>query len=194
MVISDTIKELKEQRDTLVSDRNYHLRTLEGLQQESVSLNADLTISKQAQEIIRIVAQATQSNLKFHIETLVSSALLAVDSANFPTFVAEFVPRRNNIECDLLFEENGHRYNPMEGGSGGAKNIAAFATRISTWQLRKNRKTFVLDEPFKDVSPDLQQKVSEMLKMIYEKLGILIIMVSLAADINKCSNLTVDLT
>jgi DNA repair exonuclease SbcCD ATPase subunit len=67
---------------------------------------------------------------------------------------------------------------PMDCAGGGPIDVASFALRLMYWTLNKTRPIFVLDEPFKFVSVDLQPKCSEMLKMMPDKLGIQIVMIS----------------
>uniref|UniRef100_A0A6M3KLG4 Putative ATPase domain containing protein n=1 Tax=viral metagenome TaxID=1070528 RepID=A0A6M3KLG4_9ZZZZ len=94
------------------------------------------------------------------------------------------------MECDLLFKKHGKEYLPLDGDGGGPADVADFALRIAFWSLSKNRPVFVLDEPFKFVSYDLQGKVSDMLRMICDKLNIQIIMVSHQLGINKQADKT----
>lgn len=142
-----------------------------------------------ARVIIQRVAQETQKNLEFHLSHLVTTALAAV----FPEeidFVARIEVRRGKTECDLKFKEYGQEYDPLEGSGFGPVDVASFALRITFWSLRKNRPSFVLDEPFRNVSPDLQHKVSDMLRMVSDKLGVQIIMVSHQEDINVSADKT----
>ena len=145
--------------------------------------------SKKARVIIQQVAQETQKNLEFHLSHLVTTALAAV----FPeeiNFVVRIEIRRGKTECDLLFEEYGQEYHPLDGSGYGPVDVASFALRITWWSLNKNRPSFLLDEPFRNVSPDLQHKVSDMLKMVNEKLGVQIVMVSHQEDINVSADKT----
>jgi DNA repair ATPase RecN len=145
--------------------------------------------ASKARVIIQRVAQETQKNLEFHLSHLVTTALAAV----FPEeieFVARIEVRRGQTECDLFFKEYGQEYDPLEGSGFGPVDVASFALRITFWSLNKNRPTFILDEPFRNVSPDLQHKVSDMLKMVSEKLGVQIIMVSHQEDINIAADKT----
>lgn len=139
--------------------------------------------------IIQEVAKQTQERLEFHISSLVTTAIEAVDP-DWPEFVVKITIRRNRTECDLLFREEGVDQRPKDSSGGGVKDIASFALRIAYWSLKKNRPTFILDEPFRNVSPDRQDKVSEMLKMVCDRLGLQIIMVSHAEDINIAANRT----
>jgi len=61
---------------------------------------------------------------------------------------------------------------------GGAVDVAAFALRMAFIAIRGGRPILVLDEPFKFVSVDLQNKCSDMIKELSRKLSIQVIMVS----------------
>jgi len=162
------------------------------LEEQLVSLNEDYIYqnnraehAEKARLIFQLVAKKTQENLEYHISKLVTTAIAAVflpeDNIKF---VVRFEERRNKTECDLLFEEFGQEYKPLEGSGFGAVNIACFALRIAFWSLKKNRYTMIWDEPFRDLSPDLQHKASDMVVMVSNATGLQIIMVSHQEDIN----------
>ena len=154
---------------------------------EAATLRAEAM--KKARIVIQAVAQETQRNLEYHISEPVTAAIRSVlpDQINF---IARIELRRGKTECDLLFEEFGEEYKPLKGSGYGAVNIACFAERICFWSLKKNRPTFILDEPFRDVSPDFQYKVSQMVKELSSRMGIQIIMISHAEDINIAADKT----
>jgi len=139
--------------------------------------------------IFQTVGRQTQSSLEYHISNIVTLALHSVFD-NPPNFKVKFELRRNKTECDLLFEEQGQEYKPIDASGGGVLDIVSFALRIAFWSIRKNRNCLILDEPFRNVSPELQTRVSEMIKTISEKLGIQILMVSHAQDINQAADKT----
>jgi len=152
----------------------------------------ELLDAEQAAYILQEVGRQTQENLEFHISNLVTSALHAVNP-EWPEFIARFVVRNRagggQTECNLLFKEGEHERKPDgAGNSGGSMDVAAFALRIGIWSLNKNRATFLLDEPFKFVSPGFQNKVSKMVKMLCDSLNIQIVMVSHADDIEDYSD------
>jgi DNA repair exonuclease SbcCD ATPase subunit len=173
-------------RDVLIDE----IRTneTEMAQWEIILLNLE-----QAKELINVVAQKTQAKMEFHFSDIASVALSSVDP-NFPSLEIKFETRRNQSECDIKFKEYGELDDPMESSGGGAKDIASFALRLAYWSLNKNRPVMILDEPFHFVSPDRQEQTSRMLKMISEKLGIQIIMVSHQQDINYAANKTFRVT
>ncbi len=137
----------------------------------------ELSDCQKARAIVQKVAEDCQKKIEFQISNLVSLALASV----FPDpyeFKVSFVQRRNRTECDLLFVKNDEECEPLTAAGGGVVDIASFALRVAIWSLKKTRPTFILDEPAKFVSVDLQNKVSAMLKELSEKLKIQIIMVS----------------
>lgn len=142
---------------------------------------------KKARIIFQDIAQKTQKNLEDHISNIVTLALKAV-SPDFPNFIAEMTIRRNQLECDLWFEKNGNKVPPLNSSGGGPKDIASFALIVSYWSMDKNRGTIILDEPFRNVSPDLQENVGDMLRMICDKLELQLIIVSHADTINECAD------
>jgi len=133
-----------------------------------------------AQAIIQLVAQATQEELKYHINEIVTLSLSAVFD-NAYSFETDFVQRRNQTEADLWFVRDGERIHPLSASGGGAINVAAFALRVSLWSLRKDRSrpVIVLDEPAQNVKGDEANiKFIQMVKAVSERLNLQIIMVS----------------
>lgn len=149
------------------------------LNQELRDANRGLRRHEQAREIIREVGIKTQQQLSFHISDITSLALEAVFNEPYELKV-EFVQRRNKTECDLYFERNGERMDPLTASGGGAVDVAAFALRIASWSMLRprTRNTIILDEPLRFLSVDLQERASTMIKEISERLGIQFIIVT----------------
>jgi len=134
---------------------------------------------EQAREVIRSAGLATQEQLQYHISDITSLALEAV----FPDpyeLIVDFVHRRNKTECDLVFQRNGERVDPITASGGGAIDVASFALRIASWAMMnpRTRNTIILDEPFKHLSTDLLARAGVMLDEISKKLKLQIIMVT----------------
>jgi hypothetical protein len=176
------VEQRKGQRELLRKSLNEE-------REKAVNLQVRADNALKARVIIQDVAQQTQKNLEYHISHLVSTALASV-FPNPPQFVTEFVLRRNKTECDMYFKEFDVLEKPLDSSGGGPLDVASNALRYSYWSLKRNRPTFILDEPFKFVSPDLHHKVSDMLKMLSEKLGIQIIMVSHSEEVNISADKT----
>jgi len=181
-LIKDDFQAKKGKRDLLKKQ----------LAQEQVKVNdlkTRLGYAEKARIVIQQVAQDTQKNLEYRISNLTTTALHSV-STEWPEFVAVFTPRRGKTECDLFFKEFGVLEKPTDAAGGGPLDVGSFSLKITYWNLNSNRPSFILDEPFKFVSPGLQHKISDMLKMLSEKLGLQIIMVSHAEEVNYSADKT----
>lgn len=157
-----------------------------GLEKSIAQTKRDLRQAKinlirhdKARKIAREVGLKTQQQLQYHISDIATMALDAIFHEPYQ-LVAEFVERRNKLECDLMFEKSGERVDPLSASGGGAVDVAAFALRIASWTMEnpRSRPTIILDEPLKYVSVDLQEKASMMLKEISDRLGIQFIIVT----------------
>lgn len=135
---------------------------------------------ERARTIIQEVAKLTQQQLEYRLSEIVSTALQGV----FPEpyrMVLEFVEARGRTEASILFEDVArNRIDPLQASGGGPVDVAAFALRVTMLQIGGTglRKTLVLDEPFRFVSRDLQEKAGEMIRMLAEELGIQFIIIT----------------
>lgn len=171
------IREYNRKLNIFLGERQLLERQLDETQRKIRRSKNNLKRIKEAQQILQKAAAETQQMLEYHISNVCSLALAAV----FPDpyeFRAKFVVRRNSTECDLLLVKDGNEISPMDAVGGGVIDIVSFGLRVAYWSIKPNRPVFVLDEPFRFLSVDLQERASEMLKTISEELGIQIIMVS----------------
>ena len=149
----------------------------------------ELLRHEQAREVIREVGLKTQQQLQIHIADITSSALEAIFENPYK-LVAEFVQRRNKTECDLFFERDGNRVDPLSASGVGAVDVASFALRVASWSMQcpQSRPTLILDEPLKFLSDNYQEKASIMLKEISQKLGIQFIIVTHEPILTACAD------
>jgi len=146
-------------------------------QREQRRLKRDSKYAEEAKQLIQKAAQETQKQLEYHISNVVTLALTTVFDEAYE-FRAKFVIRRNTTECDLVLIKGDKEMSPMDAVGGGVIDIISFALRIAYWSMKPNRPVFILDEPFRFLSVDLQEKASDMIKTISEELKLQIIMVS----------------
>jgi hypothetical protein len=130
------------------------------------------------QALVQKVAKETQEQLKFQIEDIVKTC---IDTC-FPDeydFKVEFEIKRGKTECALKFYKNGHEIDDLlESGGGGVVDVASLGLRVAAWCLGNTANTLVLDEPGKFVSRCLVRQFADVIKVLSEKLGLQIIMVS----------------
>lgn len=135
---------------------------------------------EQAQIFLQKVAQSTQEKLKFQIEDIVNLALESVFPNEYE-FKIEFNVSRGKTDAELVFQDKrtGQTIDPMEASGGGVIDLTCFALRISAWALENGTDNLIiLDEPFKFVSRDLQERAGEILKTLSEKMKLQVIMVT----------------
>jgi len=153
--------------------------SIQELQNRQVETQKDIHNHEQAREIIREVGLKTQEQLQYHISDITSMALEAVFDDPYE-LVVEFVQRRNKTECDLLFQRDGQRIDPISASGVGAIDVAAFALRIASWSMQTPRKrnVIILDEPFRYLSVGYQGAASRMLKELSDRLDIQFIIIT----------------
>ena len=148
--------------------------------------------------VVQTVAQQTQEQLEYHVSEVVSLALAAVFDDPYQLKV-DFVLKRGQTEAELSFVRREEKVHPLMAAGGGTVDVAAFALRVSLWSLRQphSRACLILDEPFKNIndpSRKLHQKAAAMVKMICDKLGIQIIMVTLLPELVDHADKVFDVT
>lgn len=175
--IPDKLEEYREVIIRSIERKNLLLKTIADLE-KNIEDNIIHTESlEKVSVVLKIVAGETQSYLKIHIDNIVSLALDSVFPNKY-TFTLNFVERRGTIEADILLIRKEVEIDPMSTVGGGVVDILAFSLQIAVWSLRNSAPTIVLDEPFRNLSKDLQQKASEMLKELATRLKIQFIIIS----------------
>lgn len=153
-------------REQVKSSITRHTSNLRRLRRVGRFLLTSMAIAQQ-------VARETQQDLEYHISESVSLALAAVFPEAYE-FSLSFEARRGQTEADPKFIRNGEEVNPLEASGGGPVDVACMALLVALRELERplSRNTMILDEPFKNVSEDLQEAASAMLKELSEQLNL----------------------
>lgn len=145
-------------------------------------------------QLFQTAVQQTQNLLADSITKIVTTSLASLFEEPY-TFIADFIPRRNNIECDLLFERDGERMNPLKECGYGAVDTAAMATRIAIWGMEgESAPILVLDEPWRNLDRKKHALASSMLKSLSEDLGIQFIVVTHSVDLAASADKTFEVS
>lgn len=163
--------------------RDMILKNIKSLKSDIKNKEEELKDIQEAQIIIQEVAKQTQEQIKYEISEPVSLAINSIfDTKEYKApyrFVFDFVSKRNKTECDFyLVNKDNEKENPLEDCGGGLIDIISFALRLSICTIAKTRKVLILDEPFKWIDKSKEEKVGQLLRLIVEKLGFQIIMVT----------------
>lgn len=193
MIDNTILTQIQKSYTKKEASRSVLVGLAEKTEKELMQLDSYIINSEKARVVFQEVAKQTQQNMEKHLSNIVTLSLTSVFEKP-PEFIVRFENKRGKTECQLLFKENGTEYKPIEGSGGGLLDITSFALRITFWALNKTSSTFILDEPFSNVSPNYHEKVGAMVKMISEKLNIQIIMVSHSETINYHADKTYSIT
>jgi DNA repair exonuclease SbcCD ATPase subunit len=165
---SDKMQKLKARR-AIMADR------VEELWHKEEILAKLLHATEEAQVFIQQVAKDTQEKLRFHLEDIVNLAMDVVFPGEYD-FRIIFEIKRGKTEARLCFIRNGVEIDPLSSSGGGVSDVCSFALRIAVWSLGETVPVMIFDEPFRNLSKDLQSKASEMLKQLSQRLKIQMIM------------------
>lgn len=172
-----TFKKYKSLYEQSIGKRNILIKKQKDNNKKINNLKLRIDKIEKAQLFLQLTAKEIQNNIRFHIEDIVQKVI----DVCFPDkykFKLEFVLKRNKTEGNLNFYENDRIIDPMSASGGGLVNIACFAMRIALWSISRTNPVILLDEPFGNLSEDLQPKAGEILKELSDKLGIQIIMIT----------------
>lgn len=137
-----------------------------------------LKTAQDAQLILQIVAQQTQSMLEYRLNELVSLAQIAVFQDDAYSLEMQFDIKRGRTEARPIFTKNGKQRRPMYGTGFGAVDVAALVLRPTLWSLesvgKRKRPSFIWDEPLRhlnDPSWKLHERACKVLREISSKVN-----------------------
>lgn len=183
--IENAVKDMRRIYEQAMTLDAQALRDKKRLEEEKETRKHRLELLEEAQAFLQKVANDTQEHLKFQIEDIVNLAL----ETCFPNeyeFSIVFVIKAGRTEANLSFisKRTGREIDPMNASGGGVVDLTAFALRIASYALDSDcDNVIILDEPFRFLSRDLQNRAGEILKKLSEKMDLQIIMVSHIGEI-----------
>lgn len=160
-------------------------KDIDSCKNKKEQLEQRLKLLEQSQAFLQNVAQKTQEHLKFQIEDIVNLALETCFPGEY-TFQILFNIARGKTDAELVFldQKTGRQVDPMNASGGGVVDLTTFALRIACYALEQGTdNVIVLDEPFRFLSRDLQERAGEILRTLSQRMQLQIIMVSHIGDI-----------
>lgn len=185
-----TITEIAKRLSSIQITKEQKLAQLAVLDDGIVDAGKKLFLSEQALAVLQAVAHTLQRAVQVQLGSITTSALEAVLNDDGYKFKMDFVNRRNNTECDLIFESDGHELKPFDDSGFGAIDIASFALRVSFWRFSKTRNILLFDEPFRNLSRTEHRRMAEMVKRLCEAVGVQMIVVSHIPELAEVADTT----
>ena len=173
------IREYRRFVDNMRAEQGVAKRDITQVEAKQTKLEKEGVDLARAQVLVQKAALETQEHLRVRLSTIVTTALQTVFQDNNVEFRATFESKRGRTECVLEVGENGVFGSPiLDLKGGGLADVASFALRASFWSIDRTRPVLILDEPMKFLDSALAPLAADMLRMVSDKLGIQIIMVS----------------
>lgn len=142
------------------------------------SLEADRDSIEKARALIQQSALQTQETVRTWITGIGTTALRAIWTGKELELSAEFAVKRGRTEVQILVGEDGEFSDPLSTHGGSVVDVAGFALRAAFWSIARTRPVLILDEPLKFLSKDQRVLGADMMKMVAERLGLQIILVT----------------
>ena len=146
-------------------------QSLEALKRKIEKEKENLERAEKALALIQEVAKRVQTNLQSLVSSFVTDALDSIFDDPYE-FKLEFVERRRQVEANLALVRNDLEVSPLDATGGGVVDIVSFALRLLFWSIGDYRPIMILDEPFKNLSSNLQPLAGEFLRQMVEKLNV----------------------
>ena len=146
-------------------------QSLEVLEKKIKEERYNLDEAERVLVLIQEVAKQVQSNLQSLVSSFITDALDSIFDDPYE-FKLEFVERRRQVEANLSLVRNGLEVSPLDAAGGGVVDIVSFALRLLFWSIGDYRPIMILDEPFKNLSSNLQPLAGEFLRQMVEKLDV----------------------
>tara|TARA_R100000329_G_scaffold108263_1_gene88933 strand:- start:1709 stop:2242 length:534 start_codon:yes stop_codon:yes gene_type:complete len=135
----------------------------------------------QSFKLSQAVGLEIQQSIHASIDGLVTKCLHSVYGDRYD-FRMKWIHKKTSTECRLsLFDTVvGEEIDPLKSTGGGVVDVIAIALRVTALMLTypKRRRLLILDEPFKFVSAEYRDSISELIHELSKELGIQFIIVT----------------
>jgi len=177
----EDFSEVEKRFNSLLEKRKLLKERLKELEETRDDLHDRLLCLEESKILVQNLVKSIQEKISEYVSHVVSLALDIVFPKTYQ-FKVKFLQRKNKIECEFILIRENEEISPLDSG-GGVVDIVSFALRTIFWSLSKYRSVLILDEPFRNVSTDLQFNCGEMLKTLSNELGLQILLISHSPDI-----------
>lgn len=166
---------LKKRVEELAGRKRTFQELLESEQKKLDTSNAKARECESALKLLELVGTTSRERIKQEIETLVTHALTSTFDRDDYSLVAEFLHRRNQIECDLLLgvgnegDDTFHTMDPLDSNGGGIVDVITTSLRFVLLTMLHQEGPSVLDEPGKYVSAEYQRSFLNFMQEVSEK-------------------------
>lgn len=180
----DRIQELDRRLTRREADRDRARKEASSLRRDQAAEEESLRQWGAARDLLVQVLMSTQGQVKGFVEEVVTLALSTIYGPAY-RFELEYDTKRAQVEAKPWIVVGDERFDPRDEVGGGVLDVAALALRLALWAMAEPRTapTFLLDEPSKFLSADLQADFGRMLAELAETLGAQFIVVTHSPEV-----------
>lgn len=178
---------IQEIKARLTAKNAQYVAACERVKEDREALYAaedELESATEARNVVQAVSHAVQEKVHERVAGLVTYCLRAIFGEGAYEFKLVFEQKRGRTECRPTFLRNGVEVHPLKGAGGGAADVASFALRLVVLKLSRVRQLLILDEPFKWLSAEYQEKARTLLEELASDMGVQVIMVTHNEELN----------
>ena len=140
------------------------------------------TVHRKASAFFQSMSDQESQRFQTNLETLVTAGLQVVFKEPMK-FCIEIGTERNTINVHFFVDSlvNGHqaKLDILTAKGGGVADVVAFLLQfLMVYYLPNRRRLIIGDEPWKNLSADYKTRFASFVKMICEKAGMQVIMVT----------------
>jgi len=145
-------------------------------------MNDKVLCYRKASAVFQALSDEETKHFHADMKTLVTAGLQAVFEEEM-TFEIDFKVERNVISTKFLVGSNVGgtycKFDILSAKGGGVADVVSFLLQfLMVYYLSDRRKLIIADEPFKNLSRSYKRRFAEFVKMICDKAGMQIIMVT----------------
>ena len=195
------LQELQERlnhvKTTFEVRRNLSLKKKTEAEQIAAETKEALQQLQASVDVLSRVAELSRRDTIDRIEQLITFALQNIFREESFKFFIRTQEQKNGILFSFFLQEEGSPpYQIKESVGVGLLNVIStfLAIIVSILQNPKSRRFFVLDERFKHVSPDNQERIAETIKLFAEKLNCQFLVISHSPSIKKAGDIIYSFT
>jgi DNA repair exonuclease SbcCD ATPase subunit len=171
--------------DEVIKAYESYMSQYETLSKRIKGASINLLNWERAEQAITLAAKATHDAIALDLSSICSQAVNEVTGKSCYELKIYTKEKRNSIElCIDLYKNGKLEGNPVDSNGGGICDILSVTLLFVCWKLSGNptRDLFVLDEPFKNLSADYQERACHFFQELANSMEVKVLMSTHISD------------
>jgi len=173
--------------------RDENINILKSMNSNISDLKVRLSNNDKIQILLRHVSEYAKSQIKIHVEKVVSNALNVVYGGNHK-FIINIEERRNQHEIDYFLDDGFTTVKiekPFVGKGGGKITVVSLALQLSICELAEVEGPICLDEVSKMLDQEARINLAFFLKEYSQKFNRQILLITHHSELREAGNLAI---